>query len=114
MRDELHFDAIVIGAGSAGLVAGTRLAQRGARVCLLAKGIGSTHLAPGTIDVLGYNPDRVEEPGRAVEELISARPGPKLKKTLRGRNLRNSLMPPAGQVYGEAPGASQGTSMEVD
>ncbi len=74
MRSELHFDAIVIGAGSAGLVAGTRLAQEGARVCVLAKGIGSTHLAPGTVDVLGYNPQRVEQPGRALEELIAARP----------------------------------------
>lgn len=74
MRDELHFDAIVIGAGSAGLVAGVRLAQQGARVCVLAKGIGSTHLAPGTIDVLGYNPERVEQPARALEDLIAAHP----------------------------------------
>ncbi len=74
MREELNFDAIVIGGGTAGLVAAARLAQEGARVCLLAKGIGSTHLAPGTIDVLGYNPERVEQPGRALEELIAARP----------------------------------------
>jgi glycerol-3-phosphate dehydrogenase subunit B len=71
---ELHFDAVVIGAGTAGLVAGARLAEGGARVCVLAKGVGSTHLAPGTIDVLGYAPQRVEEPGRAVAELIAARP----------------------------------------
>jgi glycerol-3-phosphate dehydrogenase subunit B len=74
VRGELHFDAVVIGAGSAGLVAATRLAQEGARVCVLAKGLGSTHLAPGTIDVLGYSPDRVQEPGRALEQLISSRP----------------------------------------
>ena len=59
MRGELHYDAVVIGAGTAGLVAGARLAEGGARVCVLAKGVGSTHLAPGTIDVLGYAPDRV-------------------------------------------------------
>src|SRR6202008_3430697 len=53
-RGELHYDAVVIGAGTAGLVAGARLAEGGARVCVLAKGIGSTHLAPATIDVLGY------------------------------------------------------------
>ena len=53
MRGELHYDAVVIGAGTAGLVAGARLAEGGARVCVLAKGVGSTHLAPGTIDVLG-------------------------------------------------------------
>lgn len=70
---ELHFDAVVIGAGTAGLVAGTRLAQHGARVCVVAKGIGSTHLSPATIDVLGYAPARVDEPGRALEELIAAR-----------------------------------------
>jgi glycerol-3-phosphate dehydrogenase subunit B len=74
MRSELHFDAVVIGAGTAGLVAATRLAEGGARVCVLAKGVGSTHLAPGTVDVLGYAPERVDEPGRAVGELIAARP----------------------------------------
>jgi len=70
----LHYDAVVIGAGTAGLVAGIRLAQNGARVCVVARGIGSTHLAPGTIDVLGYAPSRVDEPGRALEELITRRP----------------------------------------
>jgi glycerol-3-phosphate dehydrogenase subunit B len=74
VKSELHFDAVVIGAGTAGLVAATRLAEGGARVCVLAKGVGSTHLAPGTVDVLGYAPERVDEPGRAVGELIAARP----------------------------------------
>jgi glycerol-3-phosphate dehydrogenase subunit B len=73
-RSELHFDAVVIGAGTAGLVTGTRLAQDGARVCVLAKGVGSTHLAPATIDVLGYAPERVDAPGPAMEQLIAARP----------------------------------------
>src|ERR1700761_7782625 len=73
-RSELHFDAVVIGAGTAGLVAATRLAQDGARGCVLAKGVGSTHLAPATIDVLGYAPDRVGAPGPALEQLIAARP----------------------------------------
>ena len=74
MRSELHYDAVVIGAGVAGLVAATRLAEGGARVCVLAKGVGSTHLAPGTIDVLGYAPERVDEPGRALADLAAARP----------------------------------------
>jgi glycerol-3-phosphate dehydrogenase subunit B len=73
-RSELHFDAVVIGAGTAGLTAATRLAQDGARVAVLAKGVGSTHLAPATIDVLGYAPDRVEAPRQALEQLIAARP----------------------------------------
>jgi glycerol-3-phosphate dehydrogenase subunit B len=74
VRGELHFDAVVIGAGSAGLTAATRLAEGGARVCVLAKGIGSTHLAPGTVDVLGYAPELVEDPARALSELAAARP----------------------------------------
>lgn len=74
MRGELHFDVVVIGAGTAGLTAAARLAEGGARVCVLAKGVGSTHLSPGTVDVLGYSPERVEEPGRALEELTAARP----------------------------------------
>ncbi len=74
MRGDLHFDAVVIGAGNAGLTAATRLAEGGARVCVLAKGIGSTHLAPGTVDVLGHAPDLVEEPARALSELVAARP----------------------------------------
>ena len=40
----------------------------------MAKGHGSTHLAPGTVDVLGYAPERVEEPARALSELAAARP----------------------------------------
>jgi glycerol-3-phosphate dehydrogenase subunit B len=74
VREALHFDAVVIGAGTAGLTAGTRLAQAGAKVCVLAKGVGSTHLAPGTIDVLGYAPERVDDPGRALKQLAADRP----------------------------------------
>ena len=74
MRGQLHYDAVVIGAGTAGLVAGARLAEGGARVCVLAKGVGSTHLAPGTIDALGYDPDRVVSPSGTIAEFASRRP----------------------------------------
>jgi glycerol-3-phosphate dehydrogenase subunit B len=74
VRAERHFDAVVVGAGTAGLTAGARLAAGGAQVCVVAKGVGSTHLAPGTIDVLGYAPERVEEPGSALGELAAAHP----------------------------------------
>jgi glycerol-3-phosphate dehydrogenase subunit B len=74
VRGELHYDAVVIGAGTAGLVAGARLAEGGARVCVLAKGVGSTHLAPATIDVLGYTPARVSSPAAAIEEIAAAAP----------------------------------------
>jgi glycerol-3-phosphate dehydrogenase subunit B len=74
LRGELRYDAVVIGAGTAGLVAGTRLAEAGARVCVLAKGIGSTHLAPATIDVLGFAPGRVASPRDSLTELVATRP----------------------------------------
>ena len=52
IRDAGRYDAVVIGAGVAGLTAAAHLAQRGASVCVLARGVGCTHLAPATIDVL--------------------------------------------------------------
>jgi glycerol-3-phosphate dehydrogenase subunit B len=68
-------DAIVIGTGMAGLVAAVRLAQEGARVLVLAKGVGSTHLCPSTIDVLGYGPQQIERPRGALGALVEANPG---------------------------------------
>jgi len=68
-------DVVVIGAGTAGLVAGTLLAQAGADVCVLARGFGSTHLAPATIDVLGeLDGRRVDSPLEALAALAAARP----------------------------------------
>jgi glycerol-3-phosphate dehydrogenase subunit B len=69
-----HHDVVVIGAGLAGLAASVRLAEGGARVLVLAKGVGATHLSAGTIDVLGYNPDRVERPGEALSRLADGHP----------------------------------------
>jgi glycerol-3-phosphate dehydrogenase subunit B len=74
IKPTLNFDVVVIGAGVAGLTAATRLAEGGARVCVLAKGVGSTHLAPGTIDVLGYDPERVSSPADALAGFVGARP----------------------------------------
>jgi glycerol-3-phosphate dehydrogenase subunit B len=71
---ERHVDAVVIGGGTAGLTAGARLAEGGARVVVVAKGVGSTHLAPGTIDVLGYDPGRVEAPADALPAFAAAHP----------------------------------------
>jgi glycerol-3-phosphate dehydrogenase subunit B len=68
------YDALVIGAGLAGLSAATRLAEGGARVMLIAKGAGAPLLAPGTIDVLGYAPDRVDRPGEALAGLDGGHP----------------------------------------
>jgi glycerol-3-phosphate dehydrogenase subunit B len=69
-----HHDVVVIGAGLAGLTAGVRLAEGGARVLVLAKGVGATHLTAGTIDVLGYAPERVERPGEALSRLGDSHP----------------------------------------
>ncbi|MGA2925736.1 MAG: glycerol-3-phosphate dehydrogenase subunit GlpB [Solirubrobacteraceae bacterium] len=74
MSPSLSFDAVVLGAGVAGLTAATRLAQGGARVCVLAKGIGSTHLAPGTVDVLGFDGARVASPSEALPSFIASHP----------------------------------------
>jgi glycerol-3-phosphate dehydrogenase subunit B len=69
-------DAVVIGAGLAGLVAGVRLAEAGRSVVVLGRGVGATHLAPSTIDVLGYFPggDIVESPARGVAALSQEAP----------------------------------------
>jgi glycerol-3-phosphate dehydrogenase subunit B len=70
-----HHDVIVVGTGLAGLTAALRLAEGGARVLVLAKGVGATHLSAGTIDVLGYTPERVEHPREALDRFAAERPG---------------------------------------
>jgi glycerol-3-phosphate dehydrogenase subunit B len=69
-------DVVVVGAGLAGLTAAVRLAEEGRSVLVLAKGIGATHLAPATIDVLGYSDGGgpVESPARALAGLVSSSP----------------------------------------
>ncbi len=59
-------DVVVIGAGLAGLVAAIRLARAGRQVTVLSKGIGGLQLGQGTVDVLGYAPERVELPLAAL------------------------------------------------
>jgi glycerol-3-phosphate dehydrogenase subunit B len=67
-------DAVVVGTGLAGLTAAVRLAEGGASVLVLAKGVGATHLSAGTIDVLGYAGRRVERPLDALDELPDGHP----------------------------------------
>jgi glycerol-3-phosphate dehydrogenase subunit B len=69
----MTYDTVVIGAGLAGLTAALRLAEEGQRVGVFAKGVGATHLAPATIDVLGYSDGPVDSPATALPQLASAR-----------------------------------------
>jgi glycerol-3-phosphate dehydrogenase subunit B len=69
-----HSDAIVLGAGLAGLTAAVRLAEAGLRVVTVAKGHGSVRLAPATIDILGYAPGRVDSPAAALPGFVAAHP----------------------------------------
>jgi glycerol-3-phosphate dehydrogenase subunit B len=62
----MTYDVVVIGAGLAGLTAALRLAEQRQRVLVVAKGVGATHLAPATIDVLGYVDGRVDNPAEAL------------------------------------------------
>jgi glycerol-3-phosphate dehydrogenase subunit B len=68
------YDTVVIGAGLAGLTAALRLAEEGQRVLVVAKGVGATHLAPATIDVLGYHEGTVTSPARALPAFTAANP----------------------------------------
>ena len=67
-------DALVIGAGTAGLTAGIRLAQGGLRVTVVGTGEGCLPLASGTVDVLGYAPDPVPSPLAALPAFLAANP----------------------------------------
>jgi glycerol-3-phosphate dehydrogenase subunit B len=58
----------------AGLVAAIRLAEAGLRVLTVAKGYGSLRLSPATIDILGYQPDRVDSPAQALPGFAHAHP----------------------------------------
>lgn len=52
----MFYDVIVIGAGLAGLMAAQAAQEEGARVLILARGMGSLPLTSGCIDGLGYFP----------------------------------------------------------
>ncbi|WP_040161496.1 glycerol-3-phosphate dehydrogenase subunit GlpB [Nigerium massiliense] len=68
-------DAIVIGSGLAGLTTALRLARGGMSVSLLSKGPGGLQLSQGTIDILGYAPDRVTRPLDALGDFAAGHPG---------------------------------------
>lgn len=67
--------AVVIGAGIAGLAAAIRLNSEGVDVTLLTKGIGGLQLSQGSVDILGYAPERVERPLEALAGFAAANHG---------------------------------------
>lgn len=67
-------NTVVIGAGLAGLTAALKLREAGVEVTLVTKGIGGLQLGQGTVDVLGYTPDRVTNPAEALDQLIESEP----------------------------------------
>jgi glycerol-3-phosphate dehydrogenase subunit B len=71
----MSYDVVVIGAGLAGLTAALRLGEQGLRVLVVAKGVGATHLAPPTIDVLGYIDGPVASPAQGLPSFAAANPG---------------------------------------
>lgn len=66
---------VVVGAGLAGLLTAVRLADAGVLPTVCAKGMGGLSLSPGTIDLLGYDPDPVQDIPAAVAGLVARRPG---------------------------------------
>ena len=87
-----RYDALVVGAGPPGSPRRVRLAEAGARVLVLAKGVGRD--APrrrGTIDVLGYAPERVESPARGARPRSSpTTPTTRTRAPARRRSARRS------------------------
>ena len=75
-RRRLEFDVAVIGMGLSGLVAAWRLAKRGLRVGVIAKGPGALHFHTGCIDFLGYRGGKqIVSPLEAVHHLQVDKPG---------------------------------------
>jgi len=77
MRDHIrHCDTIVIGSGLAGLLAAAALAERGARVSLIAKGGGYLHFTSGCVDILGADTagNALDDPLSALSALIAGNP----------------------------------------
>lgn len=65
---------VVIGSGLAGLTAALRLLEQGVQVTLVAKGPGGLQLGQGTLDVLGYAPQRIDAPLASIAALPEEHP----------------------------------------
>lgn len=85
MNAQASYDIIVVGAGLAGMFAGALAARRGARTLVVARGVGGTHVGPGTIDVWGYRPhppapSPVGTAGQERGDLLVTNPEAELEK----------------------------------
>jgi glycerol-3-phosphate dehydrogenase subunit B len=69
-------DVLVVGAGLSGLMTALLAAQRGARVMVVARGVGGTHTGNGCVGVLGYTPrgTPVTSPSRTLTRALKDRP----------------------------------------
>lgn len=69
-------DIVVVGAGLSGLLTGLLAARRGARVRVVARGVGGLHTGTGCVGVLGYTPrgTLVTSPSRTLTRALKGRP----------------------------------------
>ncbi|MHA2062704.1 MAG: anaerobic glycerol-3-phosphate dehydrogenase subunit GlpB [Candidatus Sifarchaeia archaeon] len=72
---DTQYDAIVIGAGMAGLTAARKIGETGKKVAVLSRGLGTTNMSTGAIDLLGYAQDKlVLNPENEIRNLIKTSP----------------------------------------
>ena len=76
--DSPLLDVLVVGAGLSGLFTTFLLSQNGRRVRLISKGWGSLYWQTGCIDILGYEPNQINQsvvsPTEAITRLTTANP----------------------------------------
>ncbi len=71
----MNYEVVVVGAGLAGMFAGTLAARAGARTLVVARGHGGLHVGTGCVDVWGYSAAEpagrrmVNDPGAALGAL---------------------------------------------
>lgn len=97
----MNEDVLVIGAGPAGLLAAWTCRQRGARVKVVASGIGTTHIMPGWLQVLKADGSSVAE---AVRQFATLHPGHPYALAgtdtmLAGLAMLGQVLAPAGWRY---------------